>query len=80
MLKFMGANTNLSVLHAKQLLEVFCDSLIILQSHFLLYSLCISCYVTRLLLLQDDEVGFAYLSQREARPSLYEILSLYIHL
>jgi len=27
-----------------------------------------------LLSFQDDEVGFAYVSQREARPSLYEHL------
>ncbi|KAF8365020.1 hypothetical protein HHK36_032975 [Tetracentron sinense] len=39
MLKFMGANTHLSPLQAKELLE-------------------------------DEDVGFAYLSQRDARPSL----------
>ncbi|PPR91957.1 hypothetical protein GOBAR_AA28737 [Gossypium barbadense] len=41
MLNFMGANTNLSLHQAKELIE-------------------------------DEEVGFAYISQREARPSLYE--------
>ncbi|KAG5520811.1 hypothetical protein RHGRI_033399 [Rhododendron griersonianum] len=40
MLKFMGANTHLSPLQAKKLLE-------------------------------DEEVGFAYMSQREAVPSMY---------
>ncbi|KAE9454660.1 hypothetical protein C3L33_13453, partial [Rhododendron williamsianum] len=40
MLKFMGANTQLSPLQAKKLLE-------------------------------DEEVGFAYMSQREAVPSMY---------
>lgn len=44
MLKFMGANTSLSPLQAKELIE-------------------------------DEEVGFAYVSQREARPSLYEYLA-----
>jgi hypothetical protein len=42
MLKFMGANTHLSVQQAKELIE-------------------------------DEKAGFAYLSLREARPSLYEI-------
>ncbi|CBI23370.3 hypothetical protein VitviT2T_000647 [Vitis vinifera] len=49
MLKFMGANTQLSPLQAKKLLE-------------------------------DDEVGFAYLSQREAQPSLHSIIGLREHI
>ncbi|KAK4263143.1 hypothetical protein QN277_028603 [Acacia crassicarpa] len=49
MLKYMGANTNLSPLQAKKLLE-------------------------------DEEVGFAYLSQREARPSLYSLLGIREHI
>uniref|UniRef100_A0A803PGU5 Anthranilate phosphoribosyltransferase n=1 Tax=Cannabis sativa TaxID=3483 RepID=A0A803PGU5_CANSA len=49
MLKFMGANTNLSPLQAKTLIE-------------------------------DEEVGFAYVSQREARPSLYSLISLREHI
>ncbi|XP_062158706.1 uncharacterized protein LOC133866172 isoform X2 [Alnus glutinosa] len=49
MLKFMGANTSLSPLQAKDLLE-------------------------------DEEVGFAYVSQREARPSLYSLTSLREHI
>lgn len=27
--------------------------------------------------MQDEEVGFAYISQREAQPSLYEYLAIY---
>jgi hypothetical protein len=35
-------------------------------------------FLTRsLLFFQDDEVGFAYVSQREARPSLYEHQTIY---
>ncbi|KAI9169399.1 hypothetical protein LWI28_011820 [Acer negundo] len=49
MLKFMGANTNLSLLQAKELLE-------------------------------DEEVGFAYISQREARPALYSLIRLREHI
>ncbi|KAL5762161.1 hypothetical protein ACOSP7_018425 [Xanthoceras sorbifolium] len=49
MLKFMGANTNLSFMQAKELLE-------------------------------DEEVGFAYVSQREARPSLYSLIGLREHI
>ncbi|KAL0539026.1 hypothetical protein IC582_023200 [Cucumis melo] len=49
MLKFMGANTNVSPSHAKRLLE-------------------------------DEEVGFAYVSQREARPSLYSLVGLREHI
>ncbi|PON99021.1 Pyrimidine-nucleoside phosphorylase, bacterial/eukaryotic [Trema orientale] len=49
MLKFMGANTNLSPLQAKELIE-------------------------------DTEVGFAYVSQREARPSLYSLIRLREHI
>uniref|UniRef100_A0A2N9IRD1 Glycosyl transferase family 3 domain-containing protein n=1 Tax=Fagus sylvatica TaxID=28930 RepID=A0A2N9IRD1_FAGSY len=49
MLKFMGANTSLSPLNAKDLLE-------------------------------DEEVGFAYVSQCEARPSLYSLISLREHI
>ncbi|XP_021901272.1 uncharacterized protein LOC110817158 [Carica papaya] len=49
MLKFMGANTSLSVLQAKKLLE-------------------------------DEEVGFAYISQREARPSIYSLIGLREHI
>ncbi|KAJ4843793.1 hypothetical protein Tsubulata_009979 [Turnera subulata] len=49
MLKFMGANTNLTPLQAKDLLE-------------------------------DDEVGFAYLSLREACPSLYSLVGLREHI
>ncbi|XVE92363.1 hypothetical protein REPUB_Repub01dG0090700 [Reevesia pubescens] len=45
MLKFMGANTNLSLHQAKELIE-------------------------------DEEVGFAYVSQRETRPSLYSLIGL----
>ncbi|XVE74980.1 hypothetical protein DITRI_Ditri12bG0061400 [Diplodiscus trichospermus] len=45
MLKFMGANTTLSLLQAKELIE-------------------------------DEEVGFAYISLREARPSLYSLIGL----
>lgn len=71
MLKFMGANTSLSPLHAKDLLEV--SVICILHSigtFFLLFFL-----KTLLLLFQDEEVGFAYVSQREARTSLYENLT-----
>lgn len=49
MLNFMGANTRLTPLQAKQLLE-------------------------------DDEVGFAYISQREARPSMYSLVELREHI
>ncbi|KAI5419228.1 uncharacterized protein LOC127074935 [Lathyrus oleraceus] len=49
MLKFMGANINLSPFNAKKLLE-------------------------------DDEVGFAYVSQREARPSLYSLIGIREHI
>ncbi|XP_071690944.1 uncharacterized protein [Rutidosis leptorrhynchoides] len=49
MLKFMGANTNITPLQAKQLLE-------------------------------DEEVGFAYVSQREARPSLYSLIEMREHI
>ncbi|KAG6654979.1 hypothetical protein I3843_05G164300 [Carya illinoinensis] len=49
MLNFMGANTSLSPLQAKYLLE-------------------------------DEEVGFAYVSQREARPSLYSLTGLREHI
>ncbi|XP_022776140.1 uncharacterized protein LOC111317899 isoform X1 [Durio zibethinus] len=45
MLKFMGANTNLSLHQTRDLIE-------------------------------DEEVGFAYVSQREARPSLYSLIGL----
>ncbi|CAI0390388.1 unnamed protein product [Linum tenue] len=49
MLKFMGANTHLTPLQAKDLLE-------------------------------DKDLGFAYLSQREARPSLYSLIQLREHI
>lgn len=49
MLKYMGANINLSPIKAKKLLE-------------------------------DDEVGFAYVSQREARPSLYSLNKIREHI
>ncbi|KAK1269353.1 hypothetical protein QJS04_geneDACA005094 [Acorus gramineus] len=49
MLKFMGANTHLSPLQAKTLLE-------------------------------DEGVGFAYISQREAHPSLYSLIGLREHI
>ncbi|KAG9449779.1 hypothetical protein H6P81_009744 [Aristolochia fimbriata] len=49
MLKFMGANTSLSILQAKQLLE-------------------------------DEGVGFVYISQREGRPSLYSLVGLREHI
>ncbi|XP_044491151.1 anthranilate phosphoribosyltransferase [Mangifera indica] len=49
MLKFMGANTNISLLQAKELLE-------------------------------NEEVGFAYISQREAHPSLYSLTGLREHI
>lgn len=48
-LRFMGANTHLSPLQAKNILE-------------------------------DEEVGFAYLSQREARPSYYSLVTLRDHI
>ncbi|CAL2231228.1 unnamed protein product [Prunus armeniaca] len=49
MLKFMGANTSLTPLQAK-------------------------------ILLEDDKIGFAYISQREARPSLYSLVKLREHI
>ncbi|KAF8016497.1 hypothetical protein BT93_H1880 [Corymbia citriodora subsp. variegata] len=49
MLKYMGANTSVSTLQGKALLE-------------------------------DEEAGFAYISQREARPSLYSLISLREHI
>ncbi|KAE9614460.1 hypothetical protein Lal_00012142 [Lupinus albus] len=49
MLKYMGANVNLSPFEAKRLLE-------------------------------DDEIGFAYVSQREARPSLYSLTKIREHI
>ncbi|KAK9063490.1 hypothetical protein SSX86_017360 [Deinandra increscens subsp. villosa] len=49
MLKFMGANTNITPLQAKTLLE-------------------------------DEAVGFAYVSQREARPSLYSLIEMREHI
>ncbi|KAL3512684.1 hypothetical protein ACH5RR_025401 [Cinchona calisaya] len=49
MLKFMGANTHLSPVQAKTLLE-------------------------------DGEVGFAYVSQRDAHPSLYSLVGLREHI
>lgn len=49
MLKFMGANTRLTPLQAKELLE-------------------------------DEELGFAYISHREACPSLYSLIGLREHI
>ncbi|CAL5338278.1 unnamed protein product [Camellia sinensis] len=49
MLKFMGANVQLSPLQAKKIIE-------------------------------DEEVGFAYVSQREALPSLYSLIGLREHI
>ncbi|KAM7252538.1 hypothetical protein ACFE04_024421 [Oxalis oulophora] len=49
MLKFMGANTSLSPLQAKVLIE-------------------------------DEEAGFAYVSLREARPSLFSLIKLREHI
>ncbi|KAL1539330.1 anthranilate phosphoribosyltransferase [Salvia divinorum] len=49
MLKFMGANTQLNSLQAKELLE-------------------------------DEDVGFAYISQREAQPFLYSLIELREHI
>ncbi|KAL8218880.1 hypothetical protein R6Q57_022253 [Mikania cordata] len=49
MLKFMGANTNITPSQAKMLLE-------------------------------DEAVGFAYVSQREARPSLYSLIEMREHI
>ncbi|CAH9091312.1 unnamed protein product [Cuscuta europaea] len=49
MLKFMGANTQLSPFQAKKILE-------------------------------DDKIGFAYISQREAHPSLYSLVGLREHI
>ncbi|EEF34472.1 anthranilate phosphoribosyltransferase [Ricinus communis] len=49
MLKYMGANTSLTPLQAKELLE-------------------------------DEEVGFAYISQREACPPLYSLTGLREHI
>ncbi|KAF6137000.1 hypothetical protein GIB67_030764 [Kingdonia uniflora] len=49
MLNFMGANTHLSPLQAKKLLE-------------------------------DENIGFAYISQREAHPSLYSLVALREHI
>lgn len=49
MLKFMGANTRLSVHQAKELIE-------------------------------DEKAGFAYLSLREARPSLYSVVGMREHI
>ncbi|AEE35080.1 Nucleoside phosphorylase/phosphoribosyltransferase catalytic domain superfamily [Arabidopsis thaliana x Arabidopsis arenosa] len=49
MLKFMGANTHLSVQQAKELIE-------------------------------DEKAGFAYLSLREARPSLYSLIEMREHI
>ncbi|KAI3837641.1 hypothetical protein MKW98_027000 [Papaver atlanticum] len=49
MLKFIGANTHLSLLQTKGLLE-------------------------------DEDIGFGYLSQREARPSLYSLRGLREHI
>ncbi|KFK41469.1 hypothetical protein AALP_AA2G134800 [Arabis alpina] len=49
MLKFMGANTSLSVQQAKELIE-------------------------------DEKAGFAYLSLREARPSLYSLIGMREHI
>ncbi|CAN8235719.1 unnamed protein product [Cochlearia groenlandica] len=49
MLNFMGANTSLSALQAKELIE-------------------------------DEKAGFAYLSLREARPSLYSLIGMREHI
>lgn len=49
MLKFMGANTHLTVMQAKELLE-------------------------------DEDVGFAYISQREAQPSVYSLIEMREHI
>ncbi|XP_043707422.1 anthranilate phosphoribosyltransferase [Telopea speciosissima] len=49
MLKFMGADTHLSPLEAKKLLE-------------------------------DEDIGFAYISQREAQPSLFSLIGLREHI
>lgn len=48
----------------------------------ILYNLIILCILFLtisffVLFSQDDEVGFAYVSQREARPSLYEHQTIY---
>lgn len=67
MLKFMGANVNITPLQAKKLLEVIIISVILLSTSILLY---ISCNIINKCLFQDEAVGFAYVSQREARPSL----------
>ncbi|XP_038703613.1 anthranilate phosphoribosyltransferase isoform X1 [Tripterygium wilfordii] len=50
MLKYMGANTSLSPIQAKELLEA------------------------------DEEVGFAYVSQRISQPSLYSLIGLREHI
>lgn len=79
MLKFMGANTSLSPLQAKDILEVSvvhqnyfaCYHCIFLSFHFL--NFLIFGFELPTMLFQDEEVGFAYLSQREACPSLYEV-------
>lgn len=70
MLKYMGANTSLSVLQAKELLEVNVvipvkrSEDVIVSSHlFCNNKTCSNSF-------QDEEVGFAYISLREARPSL----------
>lgn len=86
MLNFMGANTSLSPLQAKDLLEVSVVQNFYFASLTIITSFCIMDLVVFLLiymyelmkfLFQDEEVGFAYISQREARPSLYGILTIY---
>lgn len=76
MLKFMGANTHLSMSQAKKLLEVhygfgcpFYSSIVLVSQLFFFYFL-----FNVLFLFQDESLGFAYTSQREARPSLYGCL------
>ena len=46
---------------------------------FFLVDVIVGNFNPQTLLFQDEEVGFAYISQREARPSLYEYLAKYIN-
>lgn len=80
-----GAWLNMLVLHSEaQFLchDKYKDKDYLICYCMILYNLIILCILFLtisffVLFSQDDEVGFAYVSQREARPSLYEHQTIY---
>lgn len=69
MLKYMGANTHLKPEDGKILLEVFLILHFHFHNFFLIYEL--------LFFFQNENIGFAYLSQRETSPSLYVSVNVF---